>query len=98
MLFQDLKDVPSWLTTLVGLVVGAGGAKLLSVWLESRRLATKDYRDTLLGRIRELEKVIEGMQASFTQMSVELALVKDENSELRQQLADKSNAHPPGSV
>ncbi len=86
MLFQDIHELPAWLKTTITLAIGAGGAKLLAVWLENRRLEKKEYRETLIGRIRELEEVISGMQESFTTMSVNLALFKDENTELRQEI------------
>lgn len=88
--FDQLHDLPAWLKTSITLLVGAGGAKMLSIWLENRRLEKKEYRDTLLGRIRELELVITSMQKAFTAMSVELALVKDENMELRERLQPKA--------
>jgi len=84
--FNDLKEMPAWITTILTLVVGAGGAKLLAVYLENRRLEKKEYRDTLLGRIRELEVMIGQMNTTVRELSVELALVKDENSELREKL------------
>jgi hypothetical protein len=95
MAFNELSELPGWLKTTITLLLGAGGAKLLAVWLENRRLEKKEYRDTLLGRIRELETTIQAMQASFTNMSVKLALVEDENSELRDRLGmpRKSDVH-----
>jgi len=84
--FQDLNELPAWLKTTITLILGAGGAKLASIWLENRRLEKKEYRDTLLGRIRELEDTISHMQESFTKMSVNLALAQDESSELRQEI------------
>lgn len=84
--FQELNELPSWVKTVATLIVGAGGSKLLAVWLENRRLEKKEYRHTLLGRIRELEAMVKDMQSSFVAMSVELALVKDENRELKEQL------------
>jgi len=84
--FQDLHELPAWLKTTITLLLGAGGARLVAIWLENHRLEKKDYRDTLLGRIRELEETISGMQDSFTTMSVNLALAKDESTELRQEI------------
>lgn len=84
--FNELNDLPGWLKTTITLALGAGAARLLAVWLESRRLEKKEYRDTLLTRIRELELTIKAMQDSFTAMSVKLALVEDENSELKERL------------
>jgi hypothetical protein len=86
--FNELNELPGWVKTTVTLLLGAGGAKLLAVWLENRRLEKKEYRDTLLGRIRELETTIQGMQASFSDMKVSLALARDENEELKQRLAN----------
>lgn len=107
--FQELTELPSWLKTVATLIAGAGTAKLLAVWLENRRLEKKDYRDTLLGRIRELETTISEMQTSFTELKVKFALVEDENGELKRILEDHaqssvqrkaggSDAQPPQSV
>jgi hypothetical protein len=49
------EDLPGWARTTLMLLLGAGGARLLDVWLENRRLERKDYRDTLSTRIRVLE-------------------------------------------
>ena len=86
MTFQEITELPTWIKTLVTLLVGAGGAKMLGIWLENRRLEKKEYRDTLLGRIKELEAVIAGMQESFTKLNVNLALALEENNELREKL------------
>ena len=110
--FQDITELPGWARTAITLLIGAGGAKLFAVWLENRRLEKKEYRDTLLGRIRELEGMIDGMRKSFTEMSVQLSLVQDENEELKAtiralrpgnvqrnvQSKDGSDAQPPRTV
>jgi hypothetical protein len=93
--FQELNELPGWLKTCLTLVAGAGGAKMLSVWLENHRLEKKDYRETLLTRIRELEVTIKDMQSAFTSLSVKLALVQDENLELREKLERQSRVHRP---
>jgi predicted nuclease with TOPRIM domain len=51
-------DPPEWVRTGMTLLLGAGGAKMLSVWLENRRLAKKEFRETLLERIRDLERQV----------------------------------------
>lgn len=84
--FQELNEFPSWIKPTVTFLLGAGGAKLLAMWLESRRLEKKEYRDTLLGRIRELEGTINSMQTAWTEMNVEVALLRQQNMELSQEL------------
>lgn len=86
MAFDELNDLPGWLKSGLTLLLGAGAARFLAVWLESRRLEKKDYRETLLTRIRELESKIEKMNTKYINIHTELALVKDENSELRERL------------
>jgi hypothetical protein len=84
---MDLQhDLPDWLKTGATLLLGAGAARLLAVWLENRRLLKKDYRDTLLGRIRELEGKIETMYGMVSKLRVDIALLDDENAELREKL------------
>lgn len=91
MVFQELNELPPAIKWPALILFGAGGAKLLGVWLENRRLEKKDYRETLLGRIRELETVIAGMQNEHTQLRVEMALARDENEELRTALMAKKD-------
>lgn len=86
MTFNELNDLPGWLKSGLTLLLGAGAAKLLAVWLENRRLEKKDYRETLLTRIRELEALITRMQRTCTNHEVSIALLRDENSELRERL------------
>lgn len=99
MAFNELQEIPAWVKSLSTLLLGAGAAKLLAVWLENRRLEKKEYRETLLGRIRELEATITRMQTAHTETAVAVALLKDENQELKAELkkcldARKHNAEP----
>ena len=80
------SELPEWLKTTATLILGAGAAKLLAVWLENRRLTKKEYRETLLERIRELEKTISEMYQAVTDLRVQVALLEDENGELREKL------------
>ena len=77
---------PQWLTTLITLALGAGGVQVLKVWLENRRLGKKEYRETLLERVRELEAVISRMQKRMGNLRVEMAHLDVENQYLRKQL------------
>lgn len=93
MTFEELKDIPDWAKCLGTAVLGAGGAQLLKVWLENRRLEKKEYRDTLLGRIKELEGVIATMQVTMTELSVKLAVVIEENRELKEERDAHAKTH-----
>lgn len=99
----DPQDpIPEWAKALVTLVLGAGGGKLFSVWLENRRLSNKDYRETLLERVRELESVVSSLQLRVGNLRVEMAhleerladeselveRLRNENDELRARLQD----------
>lgn len=99
----DPQDpIPEWAKALVTLLVGAGGAKMLAVWLENRRLSNKDYRETLLERVRELESVVSSLQLRVGNLRVEMAHLEErladeselverlraENDELRARLQD----------
>jgi len=94
--FQELNDLPGWIKTLLTALVGAGGAKLMAVWLENRRLEKGEYRNTLLARIRELEVTIKSMNQTVLDLSVKLALVQEENNDLRRTLglSTHSNVQP----
>ena len=76
--------IPSWLAPVLGAVFGAGGLKMLSVWLENRRLTRKDYRETMLDRIRELEKIVGRLQVRIGNLRVEVAHLETENQVLRE--------------
>lgn len=52
----DPELLPVWLQALVGVLGGGALVRLLSVWLENKRLSRSDYRNTLISRIRELEE------------------------------------------
>jgi hypothetical protein len=82
----DQDYLPGWVKTLLTILLSGGAVKLLSVLLENRRLVKKDYRETMLARIAHLEQVIAQMQTAHTELSVKLALVTDENEELRTQI------------
>lgn len=85
------SDLPNWVKTGATLLLGAGAARLLAVWLENRRLAHKEYRETLLSRIRELELIVTAMHGQMTDLKVSLALLKEENEELRERLGNKDS-------
>jgi predicted nuclease with TOPRIM domain len=96
------EGVPEWARTLATLALGAGGAKMLAVWLENRRLSQKEYRDTLLSRIEDLESCVAGLQTRVGSLRVEIAHLEErlrgeeddverlqrENDELRSRLDD----------
>lgn len=82
-------SVPEWLRTAATLLLGAGAAKILAIWLENRRLTSKDYRETLLERVRELEGVVSSLQTRVGNLRVEVAHLSsqlDEERELAERL------------
>jgi|SRR5687768_1044201 len=90
------EDLPGWVQTTATLLLGAGAARMLAVVLENSRLSKREYRETLLERIRELEKVVEGLQGRLGDLRVELAVVKEENEQLRERVEGGSGGvHDP---
>lgn len=67
------EDLPPWAGTVITFALGAGGAKLLAVWLENRRLTNRDYRETLEHRIRDLERQVAGLMERVGSLRVEVA-------------------------
>ena len=82
----DTDYLPDWAKALVAVALGAGGARFFSAWLENRRLGKKEFRETLLERIRELEKVVAHMQTRMGNLRVEMAHLETENTGLRREL------------
>jgi septal ring factor EnvC (AmiA/AmiB activator) len=74
----SVDDVPDWARTLVTLALGAGGAKVLAVVLENRRLTRRDYRETLEERIRDLERQVAGLFERVGSLRVEVAHLEEE--------------------
>lgn len=83
MQLPDSDYLPEWAKIAIGAVLGAGGVRRFSVYLENKRLAKKDFRETLLERIRELEKVVANMQRRMGNLRVEMAHLEVENQQLR---------------
>jgi len=81
--------IPAWVQTCLGVVAGGAAVKWLSVILENRRLQTKDFRETLLGRIRELEATLGNMQKRMGNMREEIGSLRAENEQLHAQLKKK---------
>ena len=82
----DTDYLPDWAKTAIAIAFGAGGVRFFSAWLENRRLGKKEFRETLLGRIRELEKVVAHMQTRMGNLRVEMAHIETENTGLRREL------------
>jgi len=78
--------MPEWAKYIVATVLGAGGLHWFRAWLENRRLAKKDFRELLLDRIRELEKVVASMQVRMGNLRVEMAHLETENRQLKRDL------------
>ena len=101
--------VPDWARFVATLALGAGGAKVLAVWLENRRLTQKEYRDTLLARIEDLESCVSGLQTRVGSLRVEIAHLEEglqreseaaerlqvENDGLRARLQDLEDPNGP---
>jgi hypothetical protein len=75
--------LPESAKLLISAVLGAGGVAWFRVWLENRRLSKKEFRETLLDRVRELEKVIARMQTRMGNLRVEMAHLEVENEQMR---------------
>ena len=86
--------MPEWLKTVITLALGAGGVQWMRVWMESRRLGRKDFRDTLLSRISELESVVGSLQARMGNLRVEMAHLEVENANLKKALAERDDDAP----
>lgn len=88
MLLPDIDPdyLPDWAKTAVAIAFGAGGVRFFSAWLENKRLGKKEFRETLLERIRELEKVVAHMQTRMGNLRVEMAHLETENKGLRRDL------------
>ena len=88
------EGVPGWARTLATLALGAGGAKILAVWLENRRLMQRDYRETLEGRIQDLERQVAGLFERIGNLRVEVARLEEdlENELERSERLDLDNA------
>lgn len=91
--------LPGWAQFIVPLVLGAGGAQWFRVVLENRRLGKKEFRETMLERIRELESVVARLQTRVGNERVETAHLKVENKQLRRllNLRKESDADTSGS-
>lgn len=83
------SELPSWIGTLLGIVFGAGGVRMVSVWLENKRLTRKDYRETLQEliqqqsvRIGELEQCVARLQVRIGNLRVEMVHLEAENRTL----------------
>jgi len=78
--------LPETVKLILASVLGAGGVAWFRVWLENRRLSKKEFRETLLDRVRELEKVIGNLQTRMGNLRVEMAHLEVENEHMRRQL------------
>lgn len=83
MQLPDPDYLPEWAKISIAALFGAGGVRWFSVYLENRRLGRKDFRETLLERIRELEKVVSQLQRRMGNLRVEMAHLEVENQQLR---------------
>jgi regulator of replication initiation timing len=77
--------LPETVKLVISAVLGAGGVAFFRVWLENRRLSKKEFRETLLDRVRELEKVIGNLQTRMGNLRVEMAHLETENKALKRE-------------
>lgn len=104
MLLPETDYLPESMKLIISAVLGAGGVAFFRVWLENRRLSKKEFRETLLDRVRELEKVISHMQVRMGNLRVEMAHLETENTSMRRSLGcptrpdedDDVDSHPDG--
>ena len=89
-----MKEPENWIMALVAAVFGAGGVKMLQVWLENRRLGKKEFKTLLLGRIEDLEKQVAACQTRIGNMreqighlESEVNHLEEENTSLRAEIA-----------
>lgn len=81
--------LPSWVIPVITAVLGAGGVHWFRAWLENRRLSKKEFRETLLDRIHELETVVGQLQVRMGNLRVEMAHLEVENQQLKRQLEEE---------
>lgn len=75
--------IPAWVQGLIAFASSAGAVKLIAVWLENRRLAKGDFRETLLERIKDLEEAGQAMQARLEKQAQEIGRLTSENEAYR---------------
>jgi len=85
MQIPDSDYLPETVKLVISAIFGAGGVAFLRVWLENRRLSKKEFRETLLDRVRELEKVIGNLQTRMGNLRVEMAHLETENKQLKRE-------------
>lgn len=85
-MLPETDYLPESLKLIISAVLGAGGVAFFRVWLENRRLSKKEFRETLLDRVRELEKIISRMQIRMGNLRVEMAHIETENASMRRDL------------
>jgi hypothetical protein len=85
MMTPDSDYLPETVKLIISAVLGAGGVAFFRVWLENRRLSKKEFRETLLDRVRELEKVIGNLQTRMGNLRVEMAHLETENKTLKRE-------------
>ena len=91
-MLQDPTALPESVKLVISAVLGAGGVGFLRTWLENRRLGKKEFRETLLDRVRELETVIASMQVRMGNLRVEMAHLETENNSMKNALRGRSRA------
>lgn len=70
-------DVPGWAGPVVSALIGGAGVKMLSVWLENRRLTRRDYRETLESQIRVLQRQVASLYERLNAAERELGHLEE---------------------
>ena len=84
--------IPAWAQAILAALFGAGGVKMLGVWLENRRLAKADFRETLLERIQSLEASNLELHERLQAQAERLGSLQSENDLLKRALQLKPEA------
>lgn len=79
----------AWIGTAVTLLLGAGGARLLDVVLENRRLEKREFRETLGQRISKLEDDVANCHEKSAELRERVGRVE---AELRAAVDDRTEA------
>jgi len=94
-----MKEPENWLIGVIGAVGGAGLAKLAAVWLENRRMTGRDFRETLIDRIEDLERQVASCQTRIGNLREHVGNLEYENrslklhiKQLEEELEDESGA------
>lgn len=87
------EDLPEWARTSLTILLGAGGAKMLGVWLENRRLMRQEYRETLRAMIEDLQRQVSALQTRVGNLRVEVAHLEEALADERERSDELDQAN-----